>query len=68
MSPAELAAHLAVDHGQALDGPSPVLAFVHAAMHHGSACPGGHFHDGNQVRRLWDSTPRITEVPTNGHT
>jgi hypothetical protein len=68
MSPGELAAHLAADHDQPVDGPAPVLAFVHAAMHSGSACPGGHFHDGDQVRRLWDATPRIAEVPTRGHT
>jgi hypothetical protein len=68
MSPAELTVHLATDHGQPVDGPASVLAVVHAAIHQGSACPGGHFHDGNQVRRLWDSTPRITEVPTHGHT
>src|SRR6266511_4215268 len=30
--------------------------------------PGEHFHDGDQVRRLWDTTPRIAEVPTRGHT
>lgn len=68
MSPAELAAHLAADHGQPVDGPASVLAFVHAATHNGSACPGGHFHDRGQVRRLWDTTPRIAEVPTRGHT
>jgi hypothetical protein len=68
MSPAALAAHLATDHDQPVEAPTRVLAFVHAAMHHGSACPGGHFHDGDQVRRLWDTTPRIVEVPTHGHT
>jgi hypothetical protein len=68
MSPAELAAHLATEHDQPVDGPASVQAFVHAAMHYGGACPGGHFHDGDQVRRLWDTTPRIAEVPTRGHT
>jgi hypothetical protein len=41
--------------------------FIHAAMHNGRAHPG-HFHHGDQVLRLWDTTGPIRQVDTCGRT
>jgi len=41
--------------------------FVHAAMHNGRAHPG-HFHHGDQILRLWDTTCHIRQVDTGGRT
>jgi hypothetical protein len=67
VTPQELSDHLRTDHDQAVDGSAEVLAFVHDAMHNSRAVPG-HFHDNDQVRRLWDATARIAEVDTGEHT
>jgi hypothetical protein len=61
-------AHLArLAEGDLLEPLHEQAEFVHAALHNGRAYPG-HFHHGDQVLHLWDTTGLIRQVDTCGRT
>jgi len=60
-----LLAHLENEHGEAV--PPEHAERVHAAMHATRHAPGGHFHWGGRVLRLWDGGG-IEQVDTRERT